>query len=54
MAVDDPKIMSRNNFLNIVHSSVGNFDIVSVESFMQNMSFREAFTENPQKECTNI
>ena len=54
MALNDPKIMSGNNLLNIVHCSVGNLDIVPIECLMQNMSFGEAFTENSQKLCTNV
>ena len=54
MALNDPKIMSGNNLLNIVHCSVGNFNIVSIECLVQNMSFGEAFTENSQKLCTNV
>ena len=54
MALNDPKIMSGNNLLNIVHCSVGNFNIVSIECLVQNMSLWEAFTENSQELCTNV
>ena len=45
MALNDSKIMPGYNLLNIVHSSVGNFNIVSIECLLQNMSLWEAFTE---------
>ena len=54
MALNDSKIMPGYNLLYIVHCSVGNFNIVSIECLMQNMSLWEAFTEDSQELCTNV